>query len=498
MATTTVTAAASADAARPRQTSLWTRLAYGLGYGAIGVKDNGFSYFLLLFYSQVIGLDARLVGLALTVALVVDAFADPMVGYWSDNLRSRFGRRHPFMYAAAAPLAGLYFMLWNPPTGLSQPALFAFLLGMAVSIRLCVSLYQVPSNALAAELTQGYDERSTLLSFRFFFSWAIGNAMSVLMFAVLFPLFVTPAIHNGQFNREAYRVYGLIASGLLFALVMISALGTHSRIPHLKAPPAQRKLTVGKIFKEIFETLSNRSFIVLFIATALGTVAAGLAAPLAFYWLTYFWHFTAQQSSFVIMGVFASAFIGSSLAPVVTRWLGKKRGAIVIGLIAFLGSPMPVFLRVTGILPDNGSPLIFWYVFFNNMFDVGLIICFQVLSYSMIADLVEQSEIKTGRRSEGVFASATTFTEKVVNGLGLMMAGFLLTLAGVKTGADASHVTPQAVWRLGAIYVPTILTLWMAMVAVIGGYAITRDSHAANLRTLAGRANDGFDGQPLE
>jgi glycoside/pentoside/hexuronide:cation symporter, GPH family len=497
MATTTV-APAGVTGAGPRQTSLWTRLAYGLGYGAIGVKDNGFSYFLLLFYSQVIGLDSRLVGLALTVALVVDAFADPMVGYWSDNLRSRFGRRHPFMYAAALPLAGLYFMLWNPPTGLSQPLLFAFLLAMAVSIRLCVSLYQVPSNALAAELTQDYDERSTLLSFRFFFSWAIGNAMSVLMFAALFPLFVTAAIHNGQFNREAYRVYGLIASGMLFALVMISALGTHSRIPHLKAPPAQRTLTIGRIFREIFETLSNRSFIVLFIATALGTVAAGLAAPLAFYWLTYFWHFTARQSSLVLVGVFASAFIGSSLAPVVTRRLGKKRGAIVIGLIAFLGSPMPIFLRLTGILPDNGSPLIFWYVFFNNMFDVGLIICFQILSYSMIADLVEQSEIKTGRRSEGVFASATTFTEKVVNGVGLMMAGFLLSIAGIKTGADASHVSPAAVWRLGAIYVPTILTLWLSMVAVIGGYAITRDSHAANLRTLAGRESLGLDGQPLE
>jgi len=487
MATITVPEAPGAAKLRRGQTSLWTRLAYGVGNGAIGVKDNGFSYFLLMFYSQVIGLDARLVGLALTVALVVDAFVDPLVGYWSDNVRSRFGRRHPFMYAAAAPLAGLYFMLWNPPTGLPQPTLFAFLLGMAVSIRLCVSLYQVPSNALAAELTQDYDERSTLLSFRSFFSWTIGNAMSVMMFAVLFPLFVTATIHNGQFNRESYRVYGLIASGLLFATVMISALGTHSRIPHLKAPPPQRRLTPVRIFKEIFETLSNRSFIVLFIATGLGTVAAGLAAPLAFYWLTYFWHFTAQQSGFVTMGVFASAFIGSSLAPVVTRRLGKKRGAIVIGLIAFLGSPTPIVLRLVGILPDTRSPMIFWFIFFTTMFDVALIICYQILSYSMIADLVEQSEIKTGRRSEGVFASAITFTEKVVNGVGLIMAGFILTLAGIKTGADASQVTHASLWRLGEIYVPTILTLWLSMVAVIGAYAITRDSHQANLRTLESR-----------
>jgi Na+/melibiose symporter-like transporter len=486
---------AAAPEASKAKTSLWTRLSYGLGNGAIGVKDNGFSYFLLMFYSQVIGLDARLVGLALTTALVVDAFVDPVVGYWSDNLRSRWGRRHPFMYASALPLAGLYFMLWNPPTGLSSSLLFAYLLSMAILIRVVVSFYQVPSQALAAELTQDYDERSTLLAFRSFFSWFTGNSMSVLMFAVLFPLFATATIHNGQFNRESYRVYGLIASGLLFASVMISALGTHSRIPYLQPPPPQRRLTIVRIFKEIFETLANRSFIALFLATVFGIVAAGLAAPLAFYWLTYFWHFTPQQSALVTTGVFASAFIGAGLAPIVSRRLGKKRAAIIVGLVAFLGSPMPIVLRLTGILPDNGSPLIFWFVFFTNMLDVALIITFEVLSSSMIADLVEQSEIKTGRRSEGVFASAITFTQKMVNGLGLLMAGFVLTLAGIKTGADASHVTPQALWRLGAIYVPTILTLWMTMVAIIGAYNITRDSHQANLRALASRGRgEGAEG----
>src|SRR5262245_33193393 len=98
-------AAPPAFTATTGRTSLWTRTAYGVGSGALGVKDNGFSFFLMIFYSQVIGLDARLVGLALTVALVVDAFVDPLVGYWSDNVRSRFGRRHPFLYASAVPLA---------------------------------------------------------------------------------------------------------------------------------------------------------------------------------------------------------------------------------------------------------------------------------------------------------------------------------------------------------------------------------------------------------
>ena len=83
--------------------SVGTKTAYGFGAVAYGVNNVGFDYFLLLFYSQVIGLDPRLVGVAIIVALVVDAISDPIVGYWSDNLHSRWGRRHPFMFAAAIP-----------------------------------------------------------------------------------------------------------------------------------------------------------------------------------------------------------------------------------------------------------------------------------------------------------------------------------------------------------------------------------------------------------
>ncbi|HBM05927.1 MAG TPA: sugar transporter, partial [Erythrobacter sp.] len=94
---------------------MWLKLAHGSGAAAFGIKNGGFDYFLLLFYGTVIGLEPGLVGLAILIALVVDAISDPLVGYWSDNFRSRWGRRHPFMYAAALPVALSYFLLWNPP-----------------------------------------------------------------------------------------------------------------------------------------------------------------------------------------------------------------------------------------------------------------------------------------------------------------------------------------------------------------------------------------------
>lgn len=470
--------------AAPGKPSFWTKLAYGFGSVAYGVKDNGFSYFLLIFYTQVVGLDARLVGIAITTALVLDAISDPIVGYWSDNLRSRWGRRHPFMYASAIPVAACYFLLWAPPAGWSQTALFWYVLLLAVLIRTFITFYETPSSALAPELTDDYDQRSSLLSFRYYFGWTGGNAMSVLMFMALFPFFATAAVPNGQFNPEAYRIYGLIASGLIFIAILVSAGGTHSRIAHLKPAPPKRRLTLGQVFKEIFETLANRSFIALFIAAMLGAIASGLSAALAFYFLTYFWGFEPQQTGWVTVGVFVSAIIGSALAPVATRTLGKKKGAMIIGVIAFLGSPMPIVLRLLGVLPDDET-FVFWFVLLAGMIDVGLIICFQILSASMLADLVEQAELKTGRRNEGVFFAASTFIRKMVNGIGIMTATFVLTAARFPAGADPSQVPDEALFRLGVYYVPTILTLWMAMMAVMFTYRLDRSGHEENLRKLA-------------
>ncbi len=480
-------AADDAAAASSDKPSVGTKLAYGVGSIAYGVKDGGLKYFLLLFYAQVVGVDARLVSFAILLALVADALSDPIVGYWSDNFRSRWGRRHPFMYAAALPVAISYYFIWSPPSGWSDQAMFWYIAILAIVIRTFITFFETPNAALAAELTDDYDQRSSLLSFRYYFGWTGGNAMTVINFAIIFPLFATAAIPNGQFNQAAYATYGLIASGLIFASIMVSSLGTHHRIPHLKEPPPARRLTLGKIFGEIFETLSTRSFLALFGAALLAYIASGLAAGLAFYFSTYFWGFSPEQIGAITFSVFISAVIGATLAPVATRKFGKKRGAISIGLIAFLGAPLPIFLRLIDVLPPNDSTFIFWFVLITTTIDVGLIICYQILAASMIADLVEDSELRTGRRSEGLFFAATTFMRKWGEGFGIVVAGFVIAGVGLATGAQQGEVSDATLWRLGAAYVPTILVLWLSMIGLISLYKLDRAGHERNLRLLAER-----------
>jgi GPH family glycoside/pentoside/hexuronide:cation symporter len=470
-----------------RGPSLATKLAYGFGTVSYGIKDAGLKYFLLLFYSQVVGVDAWLVSLAILLALISDAISDPIVGYWSDNFRSRWGRRHPFMYAAALPISVSFYLIWNPPEGWSQGALFWYILILAVIIRTFITFYETPSTALTPELSDDYDERSSILGYRYFFGWFGGNALTVTAFLVIFPAFVTPAIPNGQFNVEAYSTYGLIGSCVMFAAILISAIGTHSYIPHLRKAPEKRSMGLGAIFREIYATISSRSFYALFCASLLAFTASGITAGLTFYFSTYFWGFTSQQIGLITFGVFLSALIGGSLAPVITRTLGKKRGALTIGLIAFIGAPLPIFLRLIDVMPENGDPALFLIVLVIQTVDVGLIICFQVLAASMMADLVEQSEVNTGNRSEGVFFAAATFMRKFGEGFGIVMAGVILSGAGLAAGARQGEVSEETLWRLGAAYVPAIWFIFACVIAIISLYDVDRARHEETLKTLSER-----------
>ena len=466
--------------------TLPTKLAYGFGAVAYGVKNNGFDYFLLLFYSQVMGVDAPLVGLALLIALLFDAFSDPVVGYLSDNTHSKWGRRHPWMYASAIPVAICYYLLWVPPAGLTGNELFPYILTLAILIRVCITLFEVPSSALAAELTEDYDERTSLLSYRFFFGWIGGTIMATIALAVF--LAPTETIPNGILNKQGYGIYGIVAACVILIAILATALGTHRHIPNFKLPPPKKAMSIKRILSEVYETLANRSFLAVFLAALFGAVAAGLSAGLSFYISGYFWGFSADQISGLSFSIIASAFIALIMAPIISRSVGKKRGAIIIGILAFTIAPAPVVLRLLGLMPENGDPILYPIILVVIIIDVALMITFSILSTAMIADLVEDGEIRTKRRSEGVLFAATTFTRKAVQGFGVMAATVVLTLAQFPKGVAPGQVPDEAIFRLGLYYAPTLFVIWMLMIASLRLYRIDRDIHEDNLRTLAERA----------
>lgn len=464
-----------------------TRAAYGFGAVAYGVKDNGFRYLLLFFFNQVMGLPADKVALAIFIALCVDAISDPAVGNWSDRTHSRWGRRHPFMYLAALPIAGAYFFLWNPPQGLGQDALFLYLLTVAILVRTTITFYEVPSTAMVAELTDNYHVRTSLLSYRYLFGWLGGLTIAALAYKFL--LVPTDKYAHGLLNLEGYRTYGLIAALLMLTGILVSALGTHHRIPRMKAPPPKRPLSLTRNLKEIFETLASRSFAALFLAAVFFSLAAGLSHALNYYFAAYFWELEAYQFLYFIYVYAGSALLAFLLAPFIARRLGKRNAAILIAFFAVTLAPAPIILRLTGFFPDNDSVLLLPTLLVFAFVDVALIISTNIIVVSMIADVVEESELKTGRRSEGLFFAARTFADKIVSGLGVFAAGLILTQVGFPEGIAPGQVEPGIIRKLGLVYVPALLFFYLLSVALLFAYRITEDQHEENLRRLDERRN---------
>ena len=191
--------------------SVGTKLSYGVGSIAVGVSVLGLSATLLQPYlNRVIGLPALWVGTAIMLTLMLDAVIDPAIGQWSDKLRTRWGRRHPLMYASAPLIAVACIAFWNSPSTWPVTTTGIFVISMLVLLRLCVSLYEIPSSALAPELTSDYHQRTSLFSYRFFFGVLGGLGMNV----VLYQVFLSPAA-GGILNKAGYANFGILAAGVM-------------------------------------------------------------------------------------------------------------------------------------------------------------------------------------------------------------------------------------------------------------------------------------------
>lgn len=473
----------------PRRLDKLTTVLYGVGAVAFGVKDGGFSFFLLLYYNQVLGLPETWVGLGIMLTLVLDGLIDPLIGYVSDHLHSPWGRRHPLMYAAALPAAVSYWLLWNPPADLSPGGLFVFFVVVSAFVRVAIAVYEIPNAALVPELTDQYDERTSILSYRFFFGWWGGLTLSVLTYAV----FLQPdAAHPvGQLNPAGYQRYGLVAALVMTASILVSALGTHSYIPRLRRPPERRHRGPMSAFRELAQTLANRSFLAIFCAGIFGSMAAGLNAALGIYFNTYFWELTSAEISVLVVMGFPAAVLAGAIAPALSRRAGKKTAAIRTALAAVVVGPLPIVLRLLDLMPANRAPALFWLLLGFTLVTITLIIMSSILTASMVADIVEDSEVSTGRRSEGVFVAANEFVQKATSGIGIFASTLLLLVIGFPRGARPGAVDAEVVRTLGLVYTPVIIALYLAAIGFLATYKISRESHERNLARLSGRPEEG-------
>lgn len=459
-----------------------TMLAYAVGAVAYGVKDNGFGTFLLLFYNQVVGLPSATVGLVVMAALVLDAMIDPAVGVLSDRTRGRWGRRHPWMYAAALPIALGWMLLWHPPLGWAEPALLLWLFATAVLVRSAVSCYEVPSVALTPELSTDYDERTRIMAYRYLFGWIGGLAMLLAAYTV----FLVPAggEPNGLLNREGYARYAVAGAIVMAAAILISAAGTHRQIPHL--PKAGAVTTsIGGAFREMLQSMNNRGFAILMLGGLTLYTNQGISFALSNYLYTYVWRFPASAfvllTGTLLLGV-AIAFVA---APRIGRTTSKPKAASRLVMAGTLLLILPYVLRLAGWFPPPQSPVMLPLLFAIFTINTACGVSGMILTASMMADVVEASEATTGRRSEGVFFAGSFFVQKCTGGVGIFAAGAILALAGFPAAVKPGLVPPETIDRLTVIFICLYATLGTTTALVLSRFPFGRGEHAARLERLA-------------
>jgi GPH family glycoside/pentoside/hexuronide:cation symporter len=469
-----------------RKLDLGTKLYYGFGSVAVGIKNNGYSYFVLFVYSQVLGLPGWMAGLALNIALVFDAILDPLVGYVSDRWRSRWGRRHPFLYASAIPISFMYFFLWNPPTGLTHLQLFLYLLLLSMVIRTAITCYETPSASLGPELSGDYVERSSLLSYRYFFGWFGGLTTYNLVWFLFAPGHVNAQYPDGRLNPDTWTIYGLVASVLMFIAILTTAIGTHRHIPYLIQPPPARAFDARKLLSELKQTLlSNRSYLYLFVSGMVAAVAAGIETAFSIYFDSYFWELTTHEMLIRGMCIYVSPIIGLILVPYFTDNLGKKNTVIGVWAFQTVFTIAPFVLRLVGWFPENHSPYLLPVLCAHVIINVSLIILVGATLSSMVFDLVEDIQRDTGRREEGLLFSARSFADKAVTGLGITIAGAILSIIQFPERAVPGAVDEATLAKLALYYVPLALGFYLIAVLLVRGYTLTRADHEKNLTVVA-------------
>jgi len=383
------------------------------------------------------------------------------------------------MYAGFILLPLSFYALFNPLFELTEESRWWYLLAAAILIRTAVTLVEVPSVALLPDLVKDYDERNRWLALRHAFGWYGGNGIHVINMAI----WVGAA---GVASQSGYSIYGVAGALVIAASILVSSLGTQKTAAAMPPPAEPFRFTeMWTEIKQIAQSLTNANFFWLFVYSLIVGAAAGMSTALYLYNVTYFFNFSGPQIAVTGLFVFASPAIAYFLAPSLGQRLGKKRTAIIALLGAIFLYPIPYLLTLASFWPTAGSwtSLMIYSVFVMSEV-VGFIVGGVMLD-SMMADVVEDSEVKTSRRSEGLFYAARSFAGKAVSALGIVLAGSIVSLVGmdgIKTVADMTD-TMRA--DLASFFLPAYCGLYFLAIYLISKYRIDRDAHNENLATLA-------------
>ena len=459
----------------PETVSMRTKLAFGIGASGEAGTLWMFNALTFFFYNQILGLPADLAGMAVFIAIVFDAITDPVMGSISDRFRSKYGRRHPFMFAAPGPILIALFFIFNPPDTVETDfQLFAWYTFFTVILRASLTLFTVPHLALGAELSDDYDERSKVMSYNTLFGY-----VGVVFMHVFVWFFIFDTFEGGQRNIDAYTPIVIYASVLIAFCILASAWFTKDQIPFLKKPPDDgEKIGFARLLKDMVGAISNKNYLFLLLGLFFLSVLIGTHETLSLYMVTFFWELTPYQIGFLIISNIIGYALGFILAARLHRRFDKRATIVATCLLLTFFWSAAVNLRLLGLAPDNSSwNLVLLIICLGSISSAGGSIL-HISVMSALADVADENELKTGMRQEGIYYSARAFFGKASNGVGHLVAGFALKYIGFPENAIPSQLPDDLLFNLGIIDGPFAMIWGFIAIIFYYQYGINRNYHA--------------------
>ena len=483
MVTSGETTKGSADRSEPPKASFRIKLFYGLGSAAPGAF-NALGALAMFFYNQVIGVPAAVVALALSATLFSDAIMDVVIGNASDQTRTRWGRRHPFLFAGMLLIPIALYFRWHPPQDWAADSMFWYVLATGLFVNVSFSIFEIASNALGPELAKAYHDRTVLLGYR----WMIGAATSALSMVLIYGVFLraTPQHPVGQLNVDGYGPLSLTITAIIVASILAIALGTRHAIPQLFQPVATvDRVSLRQQMQRLGQALGNRNFLVAVGAGVFSGVALGMEGGLRLYFYTFLWGLKASDIMVLALLAVPTPIIAALIAPRLAQRFGKKPACLSLFAASIVISHTPMVLKLTGLLTwPASSQLLILLGGFALLAGVCTIGGYIIVS-SMVADIVEDVQAQTGDRAEGLLMTADSLPNRIVNSVSVAIPGLLLAWVGFPEKARPGPETVAMMMQVGWVYVPVMALVSGLSVATWLLYRIDKATHDRNLLATA-------------
>jgi len=434
--------------------SMGTKIAYGVADLGIALLTASIQFFLLFYYTDILGIDPGIAGTALLVGkLTWDAINDPLVGYFSDRTRSRWGRRKPYMLIGAIPFGLTMWLLFSLPPGLTGASAFLAILGSFLLVDTTQTLVSVPYYALSAELTLDYDERTSLISIRMIFT-VLGYILGAAATTAVAGMFMG----MGWSKTAAYSGMGALFGIVAIVTMLVTIFGV-KETPNVDLKPAAMPA-----WPQIKHVLRNRPFVQYIIISTIVSISFTLLTSLLPYYLTYQLDMTDQIPlvMLVMLGTIALFLIPWRFVSVKMN----KGPAYALGLAIASAA-----ILVTFFLPRGPTPIIYGVAFF-----AGLGFSAQyVFPWSMIPDVIEVDQANTGERHEGIYFGVNAFLGKLTGAIGIAAAGWSLKLFGYMPNVEQDT---RALFGIRLFFAIVPVIAFAAALPLLIKYPITRQNHA--------------------